>query len=83
MNLNDPMEGMDRVGVLALEWRSKAERYETALMLIAANKGKTLLSVEHGQPYSIGANAAFEECASLAEVALANRPAQAATGEDQ
>lgn len=30
-NLHNSME---RVGTLALEWRAKAERYETALMLI-------------------------------------------------
>ena len=66
-NLHDSME---RVRTLALEWRERAERYETALHLIAAFKGQTLISVEHGQPYSIGANAAFEECASFASSAL-------------
>lgn len=42
-----------------------------ALTLIASHAGKTLISVEHGQPYSIGANAAFEQLAGIAADALA------------
>ena len=75
-------DGMARVAELALGWRAKAERYETALMLIGALKGKTLLSIEHGQPYSIGANAAFEECASFANAALEQDPPQAHSPQD-
>lgn len=71
-------DSMERVGALALDWRARAERYETALLIIAACKGKTLISVELGRPYTIGANAAFEECAAWAEAALA----QASGGEN-
>ena len=37
---------------------------------IAAHKGKTLISTEHGEGYSHGANAGFEQLASAAEDAI-------------
>lgn len=46
------------------------EGWRDALELIAAFKGKTLISVEHGRPYSIGANDAFEQAADIAATAL-------------
>lgn len=47
------------------------EGAEKALAFIAAHKGKTLISTEHGSGYSHGANAGFEQLANAAEDALA------------
>lgn len=48
------------------------ERLAQALRAIADNAGKTLISMEHGNPYSLGANAAFEQVAAVASDALAD-----------
>jgi hypothetical protein len=42
----------------------------TALKQIAEFSGKTLVSLEHGPAYSIGANAAYEQTADIASEAL-------------
>lgn len=52
------------------EFAETVARYGKALALIAGHAGKTLISTEHGQPYSIGANAAFEDMAAVARDAL-------------
>jgi ribosomal protein S27AE len=41
-----------------------------AMEAIAEMKGLTLISSDLGQPYSVGANAAFEQCADIARAAL-------------
>ena len=57
-----------REGLAAAEAELLALR--EALASISAFSGQTLISVTHGQPYSIGANAAFEETAAIARAAL-------------
>lgn len=52
------------------EAADRIEELERALTFIASHSGQTLISVEHGQPYSIGANAAFESMAATAKEAL-------------
>lgn len=66
-------DSLDRLGATALAWREKAERYETALMLIAAYSDKTLIGPEADieRFYSLGAHAAFADCAGIANAALA------------
>ncbi len=49
---------------------ARVAKLEAALQLIAANKGKTIYS--HDTEFRLGANAAFEQCAEIAEMALAN-----------
>jgi hypothetical protein len=48
------------------ELEAQVERMREGLNGIASFSGKTLISVDLGHPYSIGANAAFEEAAALA-----------------
>ena len=49
---------------------SENRRLREALEGIAAMEGKTLISVGMGQPYSIGASRAFDQCANMARDAL-------------
>jgi hypothetical protein len=53
---------------------TKEEKYKAALTLIAAYKGKTMLSLSRGEDgdkgYQIGANEAFNQAAEIAEEAL-------------
>ncbi len=49
---------------------AELDRYRKALEFIAAHAGQTLISTEHGQPYSIGANVAFDTMADVAQEAL-------------
>lgn len=72
-------DSLDRVAESALAWRAKAERYETALMLIAAYSDKTLIGPEADieRFYSLGAHAAFADCAGIANAALAKADGQA------
>jgi hypothetical protein len=52
---------------------AERNRYRSALMLIAAKEGMTLLSNECADPeraFQLGANRAFNDCAYLAKEAL-------------
>ncbi len=51
-----------------LSWQ--LDLYRSALNLISNFGGKTLISMSYGQAYSLGANAAFEQCADIAKDAL-------------
>lgn len=75
--MSDVMESIERLGASALEWKAKAERYETALMLIASHKGQTLLAPDDAykmdtcaNAYKCGARDGFEQLAGFATAAL-------------
>lgn len=63
---------IERLYESGADWKRKAERYETALVLIASYKDKTLLGPEQDLEnfYALGAANAFADLAALAQAAL-------------
>lgn len=70
----DIQDSFDALDATVMRIKRERDRFETALMLIAAMAGKTLIATEFGpdgnRAYSHGANAAFEQCAGYANSAL-------------
>jgi hypothetical protein len=72
--MTDIQTSFDGLEETVMRIRKERDRFETALMLIAAMAGKTLLNLDLGadgnRAYQLGANAAFEQCAGYASSAL-------------
>lgn len=73
MEMDAPdLEGaLDKFGETALRVADERNEMAKALRFIAAHAGQTLLSMEYGQPYSIGAHDAFNQMAEVATDVLA------------
>lgn len=67
---------IDKLSGTAMDIKTERDRYRTALEFIAAMGDKTLIAPSMGpdcdRAHQIGANKAFEQCASAASTALSH-----------
>lgn len=72
--MTDIQDSFDSLSETVMRIRRERDRFETALQLIAAHEGKTLLNLDLGEDgnraYQLGANAAFNQAAGFAIAAL-------------